>query len=59
MLLTIIISVIISVIATIGIVIFALKIYSSFLVKFISETEDRFDQKINLKRELQKHNISK
>lgn len=55
--LTIIISVVISIIATISIVIFALKIYSSFLVKFISETENRFDQKLKLKKELQKHHI--
>lgn len=57
MLLTITISVVISIIATIGIIVFALKIYSSFLVKFISETENRFDQKIKLKQELQKHHI--
>ena len=48
LILSIFISVIINVVLTVAIVSFALKIYSNFLVKFMTDVEDRFDKKLDI-----------
>jgi cell division protein FtsW (lipid II flippase) len=49
-----VLSVVINVIVTLVIVVFAMKINSDFITKFLSETEDRFDRKLNLRESMVK-----
>ncbi|KRM89816.1 hypothetical protein FC87_GL000333 [Fructilactobacillus florum DSM 22689 = JCM 16035] len=48
----------ITIVANILIIIFALKINADFMTKFIAETENRFDKKIELEK-LVKNKMSK
>lgn len=62
MILSIFISVIINVVLTVAIVSFALKIYSNFLAKFMTDVEDRFDKKLDIYNKiehLRKNNFNK
>lgn len=54
-----ILSVVINVIVTLVIVVFAMKINSDFITKFLSETENRFDKKIGLMDTLGKDTFDK
>lgn len=47
-----ILSVVVNIIITLIIVITVMRIYSGFMAKFMSETEDRFDKKLRLKEML-------
>lgn len=59
MFLTILISVVISSFVTIVITLLAAKVSTNVFVSYLAATEDRFDKKLGLKRQLQKHHFSK
>jgi Na+-transporting methylmalonyl-CoA/oxaloacetate decarboxylase gamma subunit len=59
MLKIILISVLISVVLSSAITIFAMRIMSEFITRFLTQTEDRFDQKLGIYKQLKEHDISK
>lgn len=59
MILELLFAVILSVIISVVITFFSLKLSINIITKFISETENRFDQKLNLYKQLKEHDIRK
>jgi hypothetical protein len=55
----IIISVLINIVVTIGILLIGLKINSAVMTHILKNTEDRIDRKLNLENELRNHTINK
>lgn len=55
----IIISVLINIVITIGILLIGLKINSAVMTHILKNTEDRIDRKLNLENELRNHTINK
>lgn len=55
----IIISVLINIVITIGILLIGLKINSAVMTHILKNTEDRIDRKLNLENGLRNHTINK
>ena len=59
MILEFLFAVILSVSISVVITFFSLKLSINIITKFISESENRFDQKLNLYKQLKEHDIRK